>query len=181
MIGVAGVLGVLIAIASSQELSNSDSGASTTSFWIRTLLGCLLFLGAYRQLQQRPADGAEPVQPKWMAGIASFTTGKSFTTGLVIGAVNPKNLAMSLAAAATISAAALSTGEDVSTVVVYALIGTAGVAAPLVVAVALGTRSTVILDGWKIWLAENNAAVMAVLFAVIGAVLVGKGISGLTA
>lgn len=137
MIGVAGVLGVLIAIASSQELSNSDSGASTTSFWIRILLGCLLFLGAYRQLQQRPA--------------------------------------------ATISAAALSTGEDVSTVVVYALIGTAGVAAPLVVAVALGTRSTVILDGWKIWLAENNAAVMAVLFAVIGAVLVGKGISGLTA
>jgi len=88
---------------------------------------------------------------------------------------------MSLAAAATISAAALSTGEDVSTVVVYAVIGAAGVAAPLVVAIAMGTRSTAILDGWKVWLAQNNAAVMAVLFAVIGAVLVGKGISGLTA
>jgi hypothetical protein len=116
-----------------------------------------------------------------MAGIASFTAGKSFGTGLVIGAINPKNLAMSLAAAVTISAAALSTREDISTVVVYALIGAAGVAAPLVVAVAMGNRSTAILDSWKAWLTQNNAVVMAVLFAVIGAVLIGKGITGLTA
>ncbi len=123
----------------------------------------------------------EPEQPKWMAGIASFTAGKSFTTGLVIGAVNPKNLAVSLAAAVEISSAALSTGEAVSTVVVYALIGSAGVAAPLVVALAMGDRSAAVLDSWKIWLAQNNAAVMAVLFAVIGAALIGNGISGLTA
>lgn len=33
---------------------------------------------------------------------------------------------------------------------------------------------------WKAWLAANNSAVMSVLFLVLAAVLVGKGIAGLT-
>ena len=179
-LGVAAFLGIMIAIASSQDLSNSGSGASTGSFWIKILLGCLLFVGAYRQLQKRPGPDAEPEQPKWMAGIATFTAGKSFTTGLVVGAVNPKNIVVSLGAAMTISTAALGAGEDVATVVVYALVGSAGVAAPLLVAITLGDRSSAVLDSWKAWLTQNNAVVMAVLFAVIGGVLIGKGVSGLS-
>jgi hypothetical protein len=35
------------------------------------------------------------------------------------------------------------------------------------------------LDAAKAWLQANNATVMAVLILVIGAVLIGKGISGL--
>jgi hypothetical protein len=35
------------------------------------------------------------------------------------------------------------------------------------------------LDSLKRWLQDNNATVMAVLILVIGAVLLGKGISGL--
>ncbi len=179
-IGIAAVLGVLIAIASSQDLSSSDSTASTASDWIKILLGILLLFGAHRQLQKRPAPGVEPEQPKWMAGISSFTTGKSLITGLVIGAANPKNIAMSAAAAITISAASLSTGNDVAAVVIYTLIGTLGVAAPLAVAIAMGTKSEAVLDSWKSWLGQNNAAVMSVLFVVIAAVLIGKGVSGLT-
>ncbi len=34
------------------------------------------------------------------------------------------------------------------------------------------------LDQAKVWLQDNNAAVMAVLFLVIGAALIGKGIGG---
>jgi len=180
-IGVAAMLGILLAIASSQDLSNSDSTASTASFWIKIVLGVLLAFAAYRQLQQRPQPGEEPAQPKWMAGISSFTTGKSLGTGLLIGAVNPKNIAMSIAAAATISAGALSTGDEIATVVIYALIASLGVAAPFAVAVAMGAKSTAVLDDWKAWLGQNNAVVMAVLFFVFAAVLIGKGIVGLTA
>jgi len=36
------------------------------------------------------------------------------------------------------------------------------------------------LDRLKAWLEDNNAAVMGVLILVLGAVLLGKGISGLT-
>jgi hypothetical protein len=37
------------------------------------------------------------------------------------------------------------------------------------------------LDGWRTWLAANNAAVMAVLFIVIGAKLVGSGLDAFLA
>jgi hypothetical protein len=45
--------------------------------------------------------------------------------------------------------------------------------------VGLRDRSQRILDGWKDWLGQNNAVVMAVLFVVFGAVLIGKGVAGL--
>jgi hypothetical protein len=40
----------------------------------------------------------------------------------------------------------------------------------------LGDRSPRVLDGWKSWLAQNNATVMSVLFLIFGVVLVGQGI-----
>jgi hypothetical protein len=51
------------------------------------------------------------------------------------------------------------------------------VAAPIVVFFAMGERAVKLLDGLKTWLAANNQAVMAVLFLVIGAKLLGDGIS----
>jgi hypothetical protein len=54
------------------------------------------------------------------------------------------------------------------------------VALPLVVYFAMGARAAEILNGWKTWLAVNNAAVMAVLFLVFAAVLIGNGIAGLS-
>ena len=180
-IGVTVLLGILIAVASSQDLSDSDSTASTTSFWIKILLGALLAFAAYRQVSKRPQPGEEPDEPKWMAGISSFTAGKSFGTGLAVGAVNPKNVAMSIAAAATISAGGLSTGNEIATAVIYGVIASLGVLAPFVVAIAMGAKSTAVLDEWKAWLGQNNAVVMAVLFSIFAVVLIGQGIVGLTA
>jgi len=44
---------------------------------------------------------------------------------------------------------------------------------------AMGDKAAPVLDGWKTWLAANNATVMIVLFVVFGVVLIGKGIGGL--
>jgi Sap, sulfolipid-1-addressing protein len=63
---------------------------------------------------------------------------------------------------------------------VYILIATLGVAAPVVLYFALGNRSAAILEELKDWMAHNNAAIMAVLLLVIGAKLIGDGISGLS-
>ena len=38
-----------------------------------------------------------------------------------------------------------------------------------------GQRAKTLLDGWKVWLAQNNAVVMCVLLIVIGVALAGKG------
>jgi hypothetical protein len=50
---------------------------------------------------------------------------------------------------------------------------------PLVIYFVLGDRARHVLDGLKAWMGEHNAAIMAVLCLVIGAKLVGDGITGL--
>jgi hypothetical protein len=48
-----------------------------------------------------------------------------------------------------------------------------------VVYFALGARSEKLLAGLRDWTSQHNAVIMAVLYAVIAAKLVGDGISGL--
>jgi hypothetical protein len=69
-------------------------------------------------------------------------------------------------------------GEEAVAYLVFALIGTVGVATPVVIYFALGERAGSLLDGLKRWMSRNNAVIMAVLLLVIGAKLVGEAISG---
>jgi hypothetical protein len=43
----------------------------------------------------------------------------------------------------------------------------------------LGERATEKLDGWKIWLTENNATVMFVLLLVFGVILIAEAVNGI--
>jgi hypothetical protein len=65
-----------------------------------------------------------------------------------------------------------------SAYVVFAVIASLGVVAPVVIFFTMGDRAGPILDDVKAWLAHNNAAIMAVLFLVIGAKILGQGIAG---
>ena len=176
MIGVAVVLGILVIVANAINLT--ESGPSKGAGTLQLVLGIALLVAAVRRFRTRPKEGEVAPTPKWMDGIASFTPGRSLGIGAAIGAANPKNIAVGVAAAAAISSAGLSTGQSIISVVVYVVIGAIGVAAPLVVMVSLGDKAQGILENWKSWLGQNNATVMAVLLVVFGVVLVGKGIAG---
>jgi uncharacterized membrane protein len=63
-------------------------------------------------------------------------------------------------------------------VAIYTVIAASTVAIPVVAYAVARDRMRAPLDRAKSWLEANNAAVMSVLFLVIGAVLVGKGIGG---
>jgi len=75
--------------------------------------------------------------------------------------------------------AELPTGQQVVVIVIYVLIGSLGVATPIVAAAALGERSQDVLGTWKEWLNRNNGTVMAVIYLVFGVILLGKGIAGI--
>lgn len=177
-VGVIAFLGLLVVIAGTQDLS-TGSGPSTVSSVLRIVLGVVLLVGATRQFRARPAPGQTAASPKWMDGIESFHPGRSLLVGLVIGAVNPKNIAMAIGASVAVAAAELSTGQSVAAVAIYALVAALGVTAPFAVAVVMRGSAQPILDGWKAWLGQNNATVMAVLFLVFGVVLISQGIENL--
>ncbi len=173
--GVAAVLGACVAIAEAVDLS-TDSGHATWVTVLKLALGVYLLVAAVRKFRGRPRTGEEAAMPKWMDGIAGFSPGKSLGAGLALGAVNPKNVVVGLAAAATIASAVLSSGQQVAAIAIYVLVAVLGVAAPILATLLLGDRSHEVLDGWKAWLDQNNAAVMSVLFLIFGVVLIGQAI-----
>jgi hypothetical protein len=177
VVGVGVILGVLVVVANAINLTKS--GPSKGAATVQLVLGILLLVAAIRHVHGRPPAGEAAPTPKWMDGIAGFTPGKSLGIGAAIGAANPKNIAVGLASAVVISSAGISSGQTITSIAIYVAIAALGVAAPLVVMVSLGEKASGILESWKSWLGQNNAAVMAVLFLVFAAVLIGKGVAGL--
>jgi threonine/homoserine/homoserine lactone efflux protein len=173
--GVAAVLVACIAIAEAVNLS-PGSGHSTWVAVLKLVLGVYLVVAAVRKFRGRPRAGEEGAMPKWMDGIAAFSPGKSLGAGLALGAGNPKNVVVGLAAAATIAAVSLSSGQQIGSVAIYVFVATLGVAAPILETIFLGDRSHEVLDGWKAWLGQNNASVMSVLFLIFGVVLIAQAI-----
>jgi hypothetical protein len=64
--------------------------------------------------------------------------------------------------------------------VAFVVVASVGLLTPLVLSLALGERSRDLLDGLRRWMARYNAAIMAVLFVVIGAKLIGDAVSGVS-
>ncbi len=130
VVGLVVVSVIVLLVASGAD--DPDSGASTSVDVIKLLLGVLFLFLALKQWQGRPQPGVTPTMPKWMAAIDSFTPGKSFGFGAALSAVNPKNLALTLAAAASIAQAGLDGGESAIAVAVFVVLGSLTVAGPVV-------------------------------------------------
>jgi len=141
-------------------------------------LGLLLVALAVKQWRGRPRAGAEPPVPGWMRTVDDFTVAKAGGAGFALSALNPKNVLLTVAAAAEIAEVGLPAGEQVVVLLGFVLVASAGVLTPLVVSLALGDRSRELLDGLRGWMSRHNAVIMAVLFLLIGAKLIGDAISG---
>ena len=175
-VGLTAVGALVLAFADSAEAS--DDGE--TAAWVAVVLlalGLILFAAAIKQWRGRPAAGHETPIPAWMRSIDDFTIAKACGAGFALSALNPKNVLLVIAAAVEIGALGLRASEEVAALLVFVVIASVGVLVPLVLAVALGDRSRAPLDTLRSWMALNNATIMAVLFVVIGAKLVGDAVA----
>jgi protein-S-isoprenylcysteine O-methyltransferase Ste14 len=146
---------------------------------VKIVLGAGLLLLSVKNWRDRPGNGQEPPAPKWMAALDGFTPVKSAGLSVLLADVNPKNLLLVVSGGAAIaSGAAGSTSAKVTATIVFAIVASLGVVAPLVIYLAMGDRASDILQSLRTWLVHNNTTIMAVLLLVLGAKLVGDGISG---
>ena len=63
--------------------------------------------------------------------------------------------------------------------VLFVILASLSIAVPVVYVLVGGDGAKRTLEGWRTWLEAHNAAVMAVLFIVIGAKLVGSGLDAI--
>jgi threonine/homoserine/homoserine lactone efflux protein len=176
-VGLAIVGAVILAIAGPANAS-TDSGPATWVDVLFLILGLLLILVAAKQWRGRPHGDEEPPTPKWMGALDKFTPVKAGGAGVVLSALNPKNLLLAVAGAAAIAQTGISTGQQIASYVIFVAIASIGVAAPVVIYFAMGDRSRHLLGELKTWLSHNNNVIMAVLMLIIGVKLIGNAISG---
>src|SRR5580765_5388733 len=162
LLGLSAVGAVMLILASGNATSSSGDPATWVSV-LKLVFGLLFVLLAVKQWQGRSKAGEEASMPKWMQTIDTFTPAKALAAGVVLSGINPKNLALTIAAAAAIAQTGISTGQEIGALVVFILIGSITILAPLVIYFTLGTKATDILDGIKAWLGANNATIMTVI------------------
>ena len=171
-----GALGTLILVVSSGADASEDGEPAAWVSWLKLALGVLVLLVALKQWRGRHAAKE---QPKWMQTVDHFTPVKAFGMAVLLSAVNPKNLLLTVAAAAAIAETGISAAQQELALAIFVVLGTVGPAIPVAIHLVLGERSKKLLDGLNSWMAANNAAIMAVIMLIIGVKLVGDGIAGL--
>jgi threonine/homoserine/homoserine lactone efflux protein len=99
--------------------------------------------------------------------------------GALLSGLNPKNLIFDVAAAVAIAQANLSFGGTAVLLAIFVLVSSVSIAGPVIYYLVGGESAQKTLDGWKVWLSANNAAVMAVLLLVLGVKFFAQGLGGL--
>ncbi|PVY30134.1 GAP family protein [Williamsia muralis] len=174
LVGIVAATVVFVLLGGAAD--STDDGPSTTSSWIKLVLGLLLLAVGVRQWRARTGPHATPA---WMAAIDEMTAIKAVGLGFALAAINPKNLLMCAAAGVTIGAGALSVGSTVVAVAVFSVLAAMTVVIPVLAYHLAADRLREPLAHLKEWLQANNTTVMSVLILVIGVVLFGKGLGGL--
>jgi threonine/homoserine/homoserine lactone efflux protein len=173
------LVGTIVLLVSSGANASEGGAPATWVGWLKIVLGVLALLVAARQWRGRPRGDASPDPPGWMRTIDTFTPGRSVAIGVALSAVNPKNLLLTVGAAAAIAQTGIGAGRQAVALAVFVVIGTLGVGAPIAIFFAMGRRSAHVLGDLRDWMTSHNAAIMTVLLLVIGAKLLGDGISAL--
>lgn len=172
------VVGAVALLAGSAD--DEAGGTAAWTGWLKIVLGVLLLVVAGRQWRGRPRGDVEPDTPKWMAAVDAFTPVKAAGLAALLGGANPKNLLLSVSGGVAIaSVTGGEAGPSVGAAVVFAVVASIGVAAPVAVYLFAGERAAAILEELRAWLVHHNALIMAVLLLVIGAKLIGDGIVAL--
>src|SRR3954451_20879400 len=177
-LALAVVSGVSYVLADTAGAS-TDSTAADTLGWGKIAIGVLFVVLAFRNLRNRPAPGAEVELPKWMASVDTLQPAKAFGLALLLAGLNPKNLLLSIGAAASLAALGLPAADVLVSLIVFVALGSVTIAAPVAYYLFGGAGAKSHLDSFKGWLGLHNAAVMAVLFLVLGVTLLGQGLAPL--
>jgi len=179
VVGVAVVTTAVVILSDTSGMTDSTTGGASRKDLIEFLLGVAAILLGVRQWRGRPEPGEAPALPSWMEAIDGFTPGRALAFGVLLSAVNPKNLALAIAGGVAIDSAMAAGGNAAAMIALFVVVASLSIAVPVLYLLVGGERAKVRLDGWRTWLAAHNAAVMAVLFVVIGAKLLGQGLDGL--
>lgn len=158
--------------------SGVDGDTETGIEWLKVAIGLLFFAMAAQQWRKRPRAGEVAELPRWMDSVASITAPRAAALGAGLSGANPKNLALTLAASASISEAGLDRADMTLAILVYVALGSVTVAGSVLVYLLSPQRAARPLAAVGRFMSANNAVIMMVVLLLLGAKLLGDGLAG---
>lgn len=158
------------------EIVDTREQTPTWVAWTRVALGsALIFLAIQRWL----ARGKARPDPAWMSALQTAGPARAVRLAFLLSAGNPKILLLTAAAGVSIGSDASAAAEVALWIFAFTLVASSTVAAPVLLRLAVGEPILRPLTVARDWLQANNAAVMAIVFALIGIVVLTEGLTGL--
>ncbi len=158
--------------------SGADSGSDDPGLnWLKIAIGLLFLAMAAKQWTKRPRPGEEPETPSWMATVDTATPARAALLGAALSGANPKNLALTLAASASIAEAGLDDADTAVALLVFIAIGSVTVAGSVLFYLIDAQRAARPLAAVKQFMSDNNAVIMMVVLLLLGAKLLGEGLA----
>ncbi|KQR49156.1 hypothetical protein ASF87_10200 [Microbacterium sp. Leaf161] len=159
--------------------ATDSSAAHTIVSIVQIVLGSgLLWLG-WRHWRTRPAPGKTPMLPAWMSKLDTLSASMSGALAFALSAVNPKNLLVAASAGSVLGTLGTTSPELWAAVGVFALLASLSVLVPVVLVVVAPATSRRVLTRIREWLTANSSVIMTTLFLIVGAHIIGTGISAL--
>ena len=184
--GLAFLAGWVLGLAAVTALSAAGAGALTTerkgppewADWMRVILGTVLILvGVYHWLTRRRHTDT----PGWMRSFETITPPRAAITAVVLVLARPDVLLICLPAGLAIGTSGLPGAGVWIATAFFVMLASASVALPILTYAGFGQRLDRTLARLKTWMEANNAALLAVLLLVLGAMVLHHGIDGLHA
>jgi hypothetical protein len=159
----------------------SENDRSTFADALELLLGILLLSAAWRVRHGLPARraGTGARTQAVLERLARLTPAGSFWIGAALGIGGPKRLTVTILAATTIGAAGLSTADDVRLSLLYLVVASVLVWAPVAAYLIAGARARRGLERVQASLKEHQHAMTMGLLLVFGVVLTGDALAAL--
>lgn len=175
----ASILGVAAVAYGLADLGDADvqEGTSDGIDATRIVLGLALWALAVWEWGRRPAPGEHRPEPKVFSKVATLSAPGALVAGVLTAVVSVKTPPLALSAGASLAQSGVAGTGGWVALIVFALVASVGVLAPLVSVLALGERSREPLIALKAWLQVNASAIGTVLLLLIGAALIGKGLA----
>ncbi|MCF7961529.1 MAG: GAP family protein [Pirellula sp.] len=157
------------------ELSGNWGPPERLTLIIQLVLGVVLIAFAVKKWRDHRAAAPSEEMPSWMRPIVGFSSAQAFGVAAAFAAFNPKTLAINVASVTLIVDAGLPTAGEWVALVLFVVVSSTTVAAPILYHFVAPRNSQAVLESLKNWLIVNNATVTAAMLVFLGVVLLWAG------
>src|SRR4051812_21760002 len=170
----AGVLTLAIVVAAVVQAAGAMDSRPAWIAVFEFVVGAAFFLAALALWRREGLDRI-PRRPL-VSAIHRLTPTRAGILGVALSVANPKVIALTLAAAVSAANEDTSTGATVGSVLLFAAVGTIGVAAPLGAYLAFPSRVSPELARASAWIERHEARVLVPLGLAVSGLFVVDGV-----